>query len=271
MTGIFVPFSREVRPRSRSRGPLRTSPSSISAANARETSLRESLQLPPTPPREDASQRHGGFVAVKYLTLQKGAGCRCVTRMATLVAPRVPLCPAVRTRPPDARRARLRVVAEAPDPSPLNGKKSKCLPLPITQPQSYMWLQVRQLRPSTAEEATCEPRKDACSLERIAMKYDEKCVACGGTGLVKTRSFATSRNRRRRSTAGRCLLCAGVGYVRITTVRVEPDFTKDDSMPADYDPHGFGFPKGEEGPFCDVDKKYSKRNRWFGKGKANPR
>lgn len=194
-----------------------------------------------------------------------------MTRMATLVAPRVPLCPAVRTRPPDARRARLRVVAEAPDPSPLNGKKSKCLPLPITQPQSYMWLQVRQLRPSTAEEATCEPRKDACSLERIAMKYDEKCVACGGTGLVKTRSFATSRNRRRRSTAGRCLLCAGVGYVRITTVRVEPDFTKDDSMPADYDPHGFGFPKGEEGPFCDVDKKYSKRNRWFGKGKANPR
>jgi len=134
-----------------------------------------------------------------------------------------------------------------------------------------MWLQVRKLRPSTAEEATCEPREDACSLERIAMKYDEKCVACGGTGLIKTRSFATSRNRRRRSTAGRCLLCAGVGYVRITTVRVEPDFTKDDSMPADYDPHGFGFPKGEEGPFCDVDEKYQKRNRWFGKGEANPR
>ena len=67
-----------------------------------------------------------------------------------------------------------------------------------------------------------------------------------------------------------CLLCAGVGYVRITTVRVEPDFTKDDSMPADYDPHGFGFPKGEEGPFCDVDEKYQKRNRWFGKGEANP-
>jgi hypothetical protein len=68
-----IPFPREVRPRSRSRGPLRTSPSSISAPNARKSSLREGLQFLPTPPREDASRRRGGFVAVKYLTLQKGA------------------------------------------------------------------------------------------------------------------------------------------------------------------------------------------------------
>ena len=149
----------------------------------------------------------------------------------------------------------LRVRASsAPEPSPLDGKKSRCLPLPISTPQGYMWASVRRLRPSTEEEATCEPAKDACVLERIAMKYDARCASCGSTGWTKTRAFKSSR-KNCRSTIGRCLLCGGVGFVRVNTVRVEPDFSKDDSMPADYDPRNVGFPKGEAGPFCEVKEK----------------
>jgi hypothetical protein len=51
------------------------------------------------------------------------------------------------------------------------------------------------------------------------------------------------------------LLCGGVGFVRVNTTRVEPDFSKNDSMPADYDPQNLGFPKGEQGPFCAVKEK----------------
>jgi len=157
--------------------------------------------------------------------------------------------------PRASRPAGLRVTAmSAPEPSPLDGKKSRCLPLPIATPQGYMWTAVRRLRPSTEEEATCTPTKNACSLERITMKYDERCASCGGSGFVKTRSFKSSR-RNSRSTVGKCLLCGGVGFVRVNTVRVEPDFSKDDSMPADYDPMDFGFPKGEQGPFCELKEK----------------
>jgi hypothetical protein len=39
--------------------------------------------------------------------------------------------------------------------------------------------------------------------------------------------------------------CGGVGYVRMNTLRVEPDFDKDDSMPAEYSP---GKKKEEEFP-----------------------
>ncbi len=178
---------------------------------------------------------------------------------------------------PVSRAAVLRVNASS-EPSPLDGKKSRCLPLPIAQPQGYMWSSIRKLRPSTEEEATCEPKKDACSLAYIAMKYDEKCVSCGGTGLVKTSAFKSSR-KKSKSTTGRCMLCAGIGYVRVNTVRVEPDFSKNDSMPADYDPQNFGFPKGEQGPFCEVKEKSWKKNagKEIGKsdniniGKSGPR
>jgi len=157
--------------------------------------------------------------------------------------------------PRASRAGVLRVRAmSAPEPSPLDGKRSRCLPLPISTPQGYMWAAVRQMRPSTEEEATCEPKKDACVLERIAMKYDERCASCGGSGLVKTRAFKSSR-KNSRSTVGRCLLCGGVGFVRVNTTRVEPDFSKNDSMPADYDPRNVGFPKGEQGPFCAVKEK----------------
>ena len=30
---------------------------------------------------------------------------------------------------------------------------------------------------------------------------------------------------------GRCLMCGGVGYVRVVTTRLEPDFKKGDSAP----------------------------------------
>jgi hypothetical protein len=43
----------------------------------------------------------------------------------------------------------------------------------------------------------------------------------------------------------RCMSCGGVGYVRMNTLRVEPDFDKDDSMPAEYSP---GKKKEEEFP-----------------------
>ena len=56
------------------------------------------------------------------------------------------------------------------------------------------------------------------------------------------------------------MLCGGVGFVRVNTVRVEPDFSKDDSMPADYDPRNVGFPKGEAGPFCEVKEKSWRTN-----------
>lgn len=38
------------------------------------------------------------------------------------------------------------------------------------------------------------------------------------------------------------MMCGGVGYVRMCTTRVEPDFSKDDSLPAEYRP---GEKKGE--------------------------
>lgn len=163
-----------------------------------------------------------------------------------------------------ARRVRVNATYE---PSPLDGKKSRCLPLPIATPQGYMWNSVRKLRPAMEEEATCEPTKDACSLAYIAMKYDEKCVGCEGSGFVKTRAFKSSR-RNSKSTTGRCLLCAGVGYVRVNTTRIEPDFSKNDSMPADYDPRNVGFPKGEQGPWCEVKEKSWKKNAGKKIGKA---
>ena len=169
----------------------------------------------------------------------------------------------------------LRVVASGSEPSPLNGKKIRALPLPIAQPQGYMWNEVKKMRPSTEEEATCQPAKDSCSIERIAMKYDERCGSCGGSGMVKTRSFGSSRNRRRSSTMGRCLLCGGVGFVRDVTTRIEPDFTKDDSMPANYDPWGIGFERGEEAPFCDVPEKRrgsgGRPSKGGAQNKVNPR
>ena len=171
---------------------------------------------------------------------------------------RVARAPAAVPRASRADGLRVRAMS-APDPSPLDGKKSRCLPLPISTPQGYMWASVRRMRPSTEEEATCEPVKDACVLARIAMKYDERCASCGGSGFVKTRAFKSSR-KNSSSTVGRCLLCGGVGFVRVNTVRVEPDFSKDDSMPADYDPRNVGFPKGEAGPFCEVKEKSWRAN-----------
>jgi len=69
---------------------------------------------------------------------------------------------------------------------------------------------------------------------RIVKKYDSTCAACLGSGFVKTRCFATSRFRSGRSTIGKCLLCGGAGFVRICTMRVEPDFSKDDSVAANF-------------------------------------
>ena len=143
----------------------------------------------------------------------------------------------------------LRVVASGSEPSPLNGKKIRALPLPIAQPQGYMWNEVKKMRPSTEEEATCQPAKDSCSIERIAMKYDERCGSCGGSGMVKTKLWVRSNLGELHD--GACLLCGGVGFVRVVTTRIEPDFTKDDSMPANYDPWGIGFERGKA-PFCDV-------------------
>jgi|TARA_B100001142_G_scaffold311687_1_gene346340 hypothetical protein len=54
----------------------------------------------------------------------------------------------------------------------------------------------------------------------------------------------------------KCLLCGGLGYVRVCTTRVEPDFSASgkDSMPADYDPYGLGLPKTPNDPLCELDE-----------------
>jgi hypothetical protein len=80
----------------------------------------------------------------------------------------------------------------------------------------------------------CDATADSCSVPRIVKKYDSTCAACLGSGFVKTRCFATSRFRSGRSTIGKCLLCGGAGFVRICTMRVEPDFSKDDSVAANF-------------------------------------
>ena len=125
-----------------------------------------------------------------------------------------------RAAPPPRRRGGARTLvttttmSSKPDPSPLNGKLHRALPLPISTPQGYMWNEIRKLRPSTAEEAECQPTKDSCSIERIAMKYDERCCACDGCGIVKTRSFGTSRVKRSRSTQ-----VGGVASVALVPIR----------------------------------------------------
>lgn len=111
-------------------------------------------------------------------------------------------------------------------------RKERGLPLPISQPTRNMWAKGRNLRKPTEEETNCDASKDTCSVPRIVMKYDSTCVACFGSGWIKTRRFSTSRFRKGRSVVGKCMLCGGGGYVRICTLRIEPDFSKEDSVPA---------------------------------------
>lgn len=131
--------------------------------------------------------------------------------------------------------------------------QDKGLPLPISQPTGNMWAKGRRLRKSTEEETNCDASKDTCSVRpkipshpvtmherpipctqvpRIVMKYDSRCAACLGSGWVKTRRFSTSRFRKGRGVLGKCMLCGGGGFVRICTMRIEPDFSKGDSVPA---------------------------------------
>ena len=72
-------------------------------------------------------------------------------------------------------------------------------------------------------------------IPRIVKKYDSECEACCGTGEYKTRRFGTSRFRKTKATSCKCMMCGGVGFVRISTTRVNPDFSQKDSMPAEYE------------------------------------
>lgn len=81
-------------------------------------------------------------------------------------------------------------------------------------------------------------------IARIVKTYDSTCACCQGTGTLKTRRFSSSRFRKVKGVSCKCMMCGGVGYVRMCTTRVEPDFSKDDSMPAEYRPGE----KKEEGP-----------------------
>jgi len=112
-------------------------------------------------------------------------------------------------------------------------RRENGLPLPIPQPKGNLWRSTTKSRKSTEEEVNCDATADSCAVPRIVKKYDSTCAACLGSGFVKTRCFSTSRFRSGRSTIGRCLLCGGGGFVRICTMRIEPDYSKDDSVAAD--------------------------------------
>ena len=66
-----------------------------------------------------------------------------------------------RTREGGRERPRLVVTMRA-EGSKLQGKKG--LPLPITQPNGYMWSIERKMRPSTPEEESCQPEQDTCAV-----------------------------------------------------------------------------------------------------------
>jgi hypothetical protein len=51
--------------------------------------------------------------------------------------------------------------------------------------------------------------------------HEEKCEACCGTGSIRRRSRGGGRGGH--SGLHTCLMCTGLGYVRLTTTRYEPD------------------------------------------------
>mmetsp|Transcript_32343 Transcript_32343/g.81412 ORF Transcript_32343/g.81412 Transcript_32343/m.81412 type:complete len:222 (-) Transcript_32343:146-811(-) len=177
----------------------------------------------PTSASATASASASHLAASHRLSCRDGRGQAVLSHRAVRFAAR-------HARP---RRCARGVVTRS-ELSALTGEKG--LPLPITQPSVNMWNASRPLRKSTPEEESCDATQESCTIARIVKTYDSTCAACNGAGSIMTRSFTSSRFRKKRSTLCRCMMCGGAGYVRVCTTRVAPDFGKDDSLPAAYTP-----------------------------------
>ena len=87
--------------------------------------------------------------------------------------------------------------------------REKGLPLPISQPKGHLWRSTPNSRKSTEEEVNCDATADSCSVLSWFLIHEHLCHAY-------------------------IISCGGAGFVRICTMRVEPDFSKDDSVAANF-------------------------------------
>mmetsp|Transcript_8358 Transcript_8358/g.17259 ORF Transcript_8358/g.17259 Transcript_8358/m.17259 type:complete len:178 (-) Transcript_8358:1759-2292(-) len=128
------------------------------------------------------------------------------TRQVTPDAPKALRATVLRT--PVSRGARLAVNAAARESS---------YPLPSSLLYPVSGVLPPEGRTVQVEDEFCNPQMKFC--KTVVHTWEDACDTCGGDGNVRT----YISGKKRRTVLSTCLKCSGLGYLRHSSSRVEPD------------------------------------------------